>query len=269
MIRTTFVIAAALAFAVALPAASAHAQAARTYVSAAGTDNPVCGLTSPCRHFQAAVTATSPGGEVDALDPAAYGSFTVGHAITIEGQGWAYIVPKANDAAITITAGSTDKISIHGVSLNGVGVVNGTGIVLNSGQLILQSSVIRSLTTGLIVTNTHADVINTDFIGNTTAILTNGPGVDFGVNSPFPPATTLVRLNAGNIIQNTTAFTMNNVGTNTNSTNNRLSIVLFTNSGSALTNTGGNGTLTNLTGTPSTRSFNVGVLTYGFGGDEN
>jgi hypothetical protein len=138
---------------------------------------------------------------------------------------------------------------------------------LNSGQLILQNSVIKFLTTGLNVTNTHADVISTDFIGNTTAILTNGPGVDFGVNSPYPPATTLVRINAGNFIQNTTAFTLNNVGTNSNGTNNRLSVLLFSNSGSALTNTGGNGTLTTLTGSPSALTFNVGVLTYGFGGD--
>jgi hypothetical protein len=269
MIRTTIVIAAGLAFAVALPTASAHAQAARTFVSIAGTDNAVCGINSPCRHFQAAVTATSPGGEIDALDPGPYGSFTISHAITIEGQGWAYIVPNANSAAITIAAGSTDKINIHGVSLNGVGVANGTGIALNSGQLTLQNSVIKFLTTGLNVTNTHADVISTDFIGNTTAILTNGSGVDFGVNAPFPHATTLVRLNGGNVIQNTTAFTLNNVGTNTSSTNNRLSIIPFTNSGSPLTNTGGNGTLTTLTGTPSALSYNVGVLTYGFGGDPN
>jgi hypothetical protein len=110
---------------------------------------------------------------------------------------------------------------------------------------------------------------NTASIGNGTAILTNGAGIDFGVNFPYPPATTLVRRNGGNIIQNTTAFTMNNVGTNSNSTNNRLSIALFTNSGSALTNTGGNGTLTKLTGTPSSLTHNVGVLTYRFGQDEN
>ncbi|HLN38934.1 MAG TPA: hypothetical protein VK337_14210 [Xanthobacteraceae bacterium] len=269
MIRVTFVVAAGLALAVALPTVSAHAQAARTYVSVAGTDNAVCGINSPCRHFQAAVTATAAEGEVDALDPGAYGAFTISHAITIEGQGWAYITPVANGAAITITAGSTDKISIHGVSLNGAGVAGGTGILLNSGVLTLQNSAIRLLTTGLNVMSTHADVIGTDFIGNGTAILTNGPGIDFGVNFPYPSATTLVRLNGGNFIQNTTAFTMNNVGTNTNSTNNRLSIVLFTNSGSALTNTGGNGTLTKLTGTPNTLTYNVGVLTYGFGADEN
>jgi hypothetical protein len=71
MIRVTFVVAAGLALAVALPAVSAHAQAARTYVSAAGSDNPTCSLTAPCRHFQAAVAATAAESEVDALDPGA------------------------------------------------------------------------------------------------------------------------------------------------------------------------------------------------------
>jgi hypothetical protein len=209
----TFAMAAALALAVTLPAVSAHAQAARTFVSATGTDNPTCGITSPCRHFQAAVTATAADGEVDALDPGAYGAFTVSHSITIEGQGWAYIAPVANGAAITITAGSTDKVSIHGVSLNGVGVANGTGIVLNSGQLILQNSVLRLLATGLNVTNTHADVINTTFIGNSIAIETNGAGVAFnsGIGIYVPgPATTVVRINGGNFVDNTTVFNENN-----------------------------------------------------------
>jgi hypothetical protein len=140
---------------------------------------------------------------------------------------------------------------------------------LNSGQLILRDCALKLLTTGLIVTNARADIINTDFIGNGTAILTNGPGVNYGGNSPYPPATTLVRLNGGNLIENGTAFTMNNVGTNTGGSNNRLSIVLFTNQGTPLTNTGGNGTLNTATGTPNTIVFNVGILTYGFGSDEN
>jgi hypothetical protein len=212
MIRNTIVIAAVLALAVALPAVSAQAQAARTFVSIAGTDNATCGINAPCRHFQAAVTATAAEGEVDALDPGNYGGFTVSHAITIEGQGWAYIAPAANGAAITIAAGSTDRINIRGVSLNGVGVANGTGILLNSGQLILQNSVIQFLTTGLDVTNTHADVINTAFIGNSVAIETNGAGVAYNSNVGIyipGPCTTVVRINSSNFVDNTTVFNEN------------------------------------------------------------
>jgi hypothetical protein len=116
-----------------LPAVQAQAQSIRTFVSTAGSDSNPCSITQPCRHFQAAVNATTSGGEVDALDAGAYGSFTISNAITIEGQGWSYIAPGANGNAITVNAGS-GNVSIHGVSLNGAGITGGTnGIVFNAG----------------------------------------------------------------------------------------------------------------------------------------
>jgi hypothetical protein len=131
-----------------LPAVPAQAQSIRTFVSVAGSDNPTCSITSPCRHFSAAVAATLAGGEVDALDPGAYGSFTITQAISIEGQGWSYVAPPPNGAAITINAGSSDKVSIHGVSLNGVGAAGSTfGIRFNSGGgLSVQDSLIQNFT---------------------------------------------------------------------------------------------------------------------------
>ena len=117
-----------------LPAVSAQAQAPRTFVSAAGTDNSTCSFAAPCRHFQAAVSATTAGGEVDALDPAGYGPITINQAITIEGQGWSYAAPAANSPTITINVPVTDSVYIHGVSLNGVGITGTTtGIQFNAG----------------------------------------------------------------------------------------------------------------------------------------
>jgi hypothetical protein len=132
MTRST-VIAAALALAVTLPAVQAQAQSIRTFVSTAGSDTNPRSITQPCRHFSAAVAATSAGGEVDALDPGAYGSFTISQGITIEGEGWSYVAPPPGGGAITINAGS-GNVTIRGVSLNGVGATGTTnGIVLNSG----------------------------------------------------------------------------------------------------------------------------------------
>jgi hypothetical protein len=131
---TRIVMATAFALAVTLPAVSAQAQAPRTFVSAAGSDSNPCSFAAPCRHFQAAVNATSAGGEVDALDPAGYGPITISQAVTIDGQGWSYIAPPANGNGITINAVS-GNVSIHGVSLNGAGITGGTnGIVFNSGD---------------------------------------------------------------------------------------------------------------------------------------
>jgi len=131
MTRTIF-IAAALALVVAAEPASA--QVNRTYVSAAGSDTNNCAnVAMPCRHFQNAVNATAVGGEVVALDPANYGSFTINQAITIEGQGWAYVAPPNDGNGIAINAVSGNVI-IRGVLLNGDGATGGTnGIVFNSG----------------------------------------------------------------------------------------------------------------------------------------
>jgi hypothetical protein len=147
------VIAAALALAVTLPAVQAQAQSPRTFVSAAGSDSNPCSFTAPCRHFQAAVNVTSPGGEVDALDPAGYSPIVISHPITIEGQGWSYIAPPAGGNAITINAVS-GNVTIRGVSLNGAGVTGGTnGIVFNSGgSLTVTDCVVQNFTTdGILV----------------------------------------------------------------------------------------------------------------------
>jgi hypothetical protein len=139
MTRTIF-IAAALALGVTLPAVTANAQGAiRTYVSVSGSDTNPCSLTAPCRHFSAAVAATSAGGEVDALDPGGYGSFIISHAITIDGLGWSYVAPAANGAAITINA-DAGNVVLRGLSLNGVGTTSTNGIVFNSGDSLTVTS---------------------------------------------------------------------------------------------------------------------------------
>jgi hypothetical protein len=125
-------------------AAPAQAQSPRTFVSAAGNDSNPCSFAAPCRHFQAAVNATSLGGEVDALDPAGYGPIIISQAVTIEGQGWSYIAPPTNGNGITINAVS-GNVAIHGISLNGVGISNSAGIVFGSGDsLEIRDSVIRN-----------------------------------------------------------------------------------------------------------------------------
>jgi hypothetical protein len=128
-----------------LPLAPAQAQSIRTFVSTAGSDSNPCSIIQPCRHFQAAVNATAVGGEVDALDAGAYGSFTISQAISIEGEGWSYIAPPANGAAITLVAVS-GNVNIRGVSLDGVGTSGTDGIDYNggSGSLNIQDSVIRN-----------------------------------------------------------------------------------------------------------------------------
>jgi hypothetical protein len=170
-----------------LPAVSAHAQAPRTFVSAAGSDSNPCSFLAPCRHFQAAADATSTGGEVDALDPAGYGPIIISHAITIEGQGWSYIAPPTNGNGITINAVS-GNVTVHGVSINGVGITGGTnGIVFNSGaSLTVINCVLQNFVTngnnpvtgnGILIAPSSGTV---DFtVTNTTASNNGYAGVEY------------------------------------------------------------------------------------------
>jgi hypothetical protein len=252
---------------------AAQAVATRTFVNAAtGSDSNTstnCVVTTPCKTFAMAYTVTQSGGEIVAMSPGGYGPITIEEPLTITGVDGATVTATSGGAAITISAGSTDKVYIRNLQITGANASNSTGIALNSGLLTLRDSALKLMTTGLNVTNTHADVINTDFIGNGTGILTNGAGIDLGMNSPYTGTVTLVRLNGGNFIDNTVAFTMHNVGTNTGGSNNRVSVVCFSYGSSPTTNTGGNGTLTTITGTPSSLTYNACTVEYGFGNDPN
>jgi hypothetical protein len=193
MTRTIF-IAATLALAVTLPSVSAQAQAIRTYVSTTGNDSNQCTITAPCRHFSAAVAATAVGGEVDALDPGGYGSFTISQGITIEGQGWSYVAPPDSGNAITINA-TSGNVTIHGVSINGVGTTGGTnGIaisVTSSATITLSGLIIEgggASAHGIYLTSNNAtenlNIIDTtvrDFTNSGIAIQPVGNSTDMKV----------------------------------------------------------------------------------------
>jgi hypothetical protein len=128
------------------PAAPAQAAAARTFVSAAGSDSNNCtNVATPCRHLATAYAATAANGEIYVLDPANYGAVTITGPVSIEGHGWASIAPTSGNPAITINANPGDKINIIGVVLDGGALTGTNGIQFNSGgSLNVQDSVIRN-----------------------------------------------------------------------------------------------------------------------------
>jgi hypothetical protein len=64
-----------------------HAQATRTWVSGVGDDANPCSRTAPCKTFAGAISKTTAGGEIDALDPAGYGALAITKSISIDGGG--------------------------------------------------------------------------------------------------------------------------------------------------------------------------------------
>jgi hypothetical protein len=177
-----------------LPAVPAQAAAARTFVSAAGSDSNNCtNVATPCRHLAAAYAATAANGEIYVLDPANYGSLTITGPVSIEGHGWASIAPVSLSPAITINANTGDKINIIGVVLDGTALSGTIGIQFNGGgSLTVRDSVIRNFTSGGIIFLQNSSTMSQLYVthtlvsdngGNGISFLSNGSGAMSGVLS--------------------------------------------------------------------------------------
>jgi hypothetical protein len=201
-------------------ASAAHATATRTYVSSAGLDSNAssnCPRTTPCKTFAGAYAVTQSGGEIVALDAAAYGPLTITGPLSIIAIEGAIITVQSSTVGITISTGSaTDVVILRNLQISGAAGSSLTkGIVVNPGshpgRLILENSTLKSLTSALEVNSSKVDIDDTDIIGNATGITTTGAGVDTSV-FPLTGGTTVVRLSGGHILDNGTAFSMSNPG---------------------------------------------------------
>lgn len=117
----------ALSFA-ALFAASAQAQATRTWVSGVGDDVNPCSRTAPCKTFAGAISKTASGGIIDALDPAGFGAVTITKPITIEGTGTlaSILHSGVQGIIINITSGTNRNVVLRDLLIDGAGTTLGT-----------------------------------------------------------------------------------------------------------------------------------------------
>ncbi|HEV8013968.1 MAG TPA: hypothetical protein VGP48_00470 [Stellaceae bacterium] len=242
--------------------ANAAVGAGRTFVASTGNDSNTvtnCASSAPCRSFSAAYGVTTVGGEIVALDSAGFGTLTVSNSVSIIGaQGGASIsVTTSGTTGIIINAGSGGTVILKNLEINGGGVSNTGGIALNSGHLILENSTVKLLTIGLNISNSKADIIDSNIIANTIGIQTTGTGADVGNGSvPSAGGPTEARLKGGTVVGNTTAFLMQNPGTTTaGGTANNITILFWQNGGTSTSMTtyvAGNGTETSGNGTGCT-----------------
>jgi hypothetical protein len=108
-------------------AATVNAQATRTWVSGVGDDVNPCSRTAPCKTFAGAISKTAEGGEIDALDPAGYGTLTITKAIVIDGgtgSGWASVLNAGGIAGfnVNVTTGthvSDAVVILRNITING------------------------------------------------------------------------------------------------------------------------------------------------------
>jgi len=131
----TFVLAGLAVLLTLAPAALAHAQATRTWVSGVGDDANPCSRTAPCKTFAGAISKTAAGGEINTLDPGGFGGVTITKSITIasEGGGEAGVLVSGTNA-IVVNAGASDVVTIRGLVINGVGTgINGIQFLAGAG----------------------------------------------------------------------------------------------------------------------------------------
>jgi hypothetical protein len=134
----------ALGFALGLTliALPTFAQATRTWVSGVGDDANPCSRTAPCKTFAGAISKTANGGEINVIDPGGFGAVTITKSLKIDGTPMMAGVLSSSVNGIIINAGTTDKIILKGLDINGnipfsAGVTRGVR-VLQAGFVMIQ-----------------------------------------------------------------------------------------------------------------------------------
>src|ERR671934_196251 len=112
----------------------AQAQATRTWVSGVGDDVNPCSRTAPCKTFAGAISKTADNGEINCLDPGGFGGVTITKSITIKCQYTEGGVLVSGTNAIVINAASTDKVTLRGLDINGIGT--GAQTSLGGGKIL-------------------------------------------------------------------------------------------------------------------------------------
>ena len=175
--RTLTLSVALVLIALALPS-SAFGQATRTWVSGVGDDANPCSRTAPCKTFAGAISKTAAGGEINVIDPGGFGGVTITKSLTIRGRGPTAGALVSGTNAIVINAASTDKVTIDGLDINGIGTgaqTSLTGIkVLGASRVRIVRNEIYRFKAGVAVVPTSA---NTRVVMKDNHIHENGVGV--------------------------------------------------------------------------------------------
>src|ERR1044072_1889476 len=133
--------------ALALLPSVAFGQATRTWVSGVGDDVNPCSRTAPCKTFAGAISKTAAKGEINVLDPGGFGAVTITKAIHIRARGNTAGVLTNAANAINVSAGATDRVTLSGLDINGLGTA-ASGVRFNSGKMLrIQDSEIYGFAT--------------------------------------------------------------------------------------------------------------------------
>src|SRR3712207_5741524 len=188
----SFLLACALVLiALALPS-TAFGQATRTWVSGVGDDANPCSRTAPCKTFAGAISKTAAGGEINTLDPGGFGGVTITKSLTIKARGNLGGVLVSGTNAIVVNAAATDKVTIDGLDINGIGTgaqTSLTGVkVLSASRVNIVNSEIYRFKAGVVLAPTSS---GTRVVMKNTHVHNNGVGVIAAPGAAAVTGTTL------------------------------------------------------------------------------
>jgi hypothetical protein len=192
----------------------------RVFLSAAtGNDaNPSCTPAAPCRNLPRGLAVVTPGGQIVLMDTGGYGggmSMTLTSAVQIiaaQGVQATLTDNPANyggAALFTVVAGAADLVLLRGVQIDGI-TKSGTGILHQSGRLVVEHCLFTQLGIGISAVNAKMDIIDSTFTGNAVAVASSGPGTESSGSSTTSVAQ--VRISSGNIVGNDVAMQMTDPG---------------------------------------------------------
>jgi hypothetical protein len=181
---------------------SAAAQAqTRTWVSGVGDDLNPCSRTAPCKTFAGAISKTSAGGEIDALDSGGYGTVTLTKSMTIDGAGYlaSILYSGTNGVNVNDSATATPNtivVTLRRLSFNGAGTgTNGINFVSGKTVNVEDCRIFGSNTAaaapngagirvGLSASGANLNVKNTSIFRNRVGITatTSAAGGNFTMN---------------------------------------------------------------------------------------
>jgi parallel beta helix pectate lyase-like protein/collagen triple helix repeat protein len=180
-----------LALSLALPSA-ALGQTTRSWVSGVGDDANPCSRTAPCKTFPGAIAKTAASGEINVLDPGAFGTLTVTKSITILANGvTAGVLASSGLNGFDINAAG-GAVTIDGIDFNGLG----SGVVGikvdNASTVRIENSVITGFTTAGVEVDDPGTATANVYIENSTIDDNAGVGVLVGPGSGGAATTVLL-----------------------------------------------------------------------------
>jgi hypothetical protein len=144
-----------------LASSPAFGLAQRTFVASYGNDANPCSLALPCRAFSSAIAKVIDGGEVIALDSAAYGPVTISQSVSIIGSAGAYVglsvIAPASTVGVTIN-GAGIKVVLQNIAINALGGTYGIRI-LQAAEVNVSGCAISNFTgAGIYATAANANL---------------------------------------------------------------------------------------------------------------